>query len=1293
MEADGTAHHISPGCSGAPVWDESLGAVIGMTVATDRGRTATTSYLIPAAALLDLQPGPRRCPYRGLDAFREEDTEHFFGREKETDRLLDAVDRHVVVPVVGPSGSGKTSLVRAGALPRLRADGHTISEIRPLPGTPAALTLARALAPLLEPDRGVAGQERTAQELADLLDTGAAPALGVRLLDRCGPRGHVFFLNQLEEIVAAEPSTARSLLALLIALASVPTEDKRLRVLATLRSACLDDLVEPATAGVLSDCAQVVAPLGRTGLLRAIEGPASRVPGLTLDPGLAERIVDDAEDEPGHLPMVEFALTELWSLQAGVRLTHTGYEALGGVTGALSTHAEKRVGEVIAEHGEAPVRRLFVQLARPDEAGGFTRKPVRLSPLPQELRAVAESLATRTRFVRIIHGPDGAPLVDLAHEELVRAWPRLRAWLEDSRDFRQWQERLRQAMDDWKATGEETGALLRGTMLATSLEQLADPGHGEDITPPERTYVDLSRRHQQRALHRWRLAAALLVVLTLLAGGLAVESGRRGNALEARGRAIASRTLAEEAGRLAETHPVTSVRMAVAAWHNAPGKEARQALLEAYLRGASVVRGHTGPSDERIQSLDMTTDGSTVVTVSTGRGNASHVRVWTGVFEGRVRSREVPGRPHGVVSMAELSDDGRLLAVAWSDGSVQVHDLPRRKHLWTRPALDAEPPPPTLALDFSDGGERLLRLAAHEDEVEEAERRDWKVEAWQGDTGRPVTVARKGAPPSDAALVGDGRDAVYLVGAVEPGVGVATVRKLASGKERRTIRKAQELAGRGSGVVVDRKYGRYALEPLVDSGTTPPTVPVFQQDGVDRTGRYALDNSGAEGNAVIWATDLLTGRRYRAPAELSMDKTVQPAAVLSRKEGTPRILWSVGAHLLVLRTTEDSRLPLLDLPGNWWSGETYVRSADGLRRARTDSEETEDGQSEWWLIVARRGREMAAEPVSLDEWEGKAVSEPALFFTEDGRRLVLWSSGYDLLSVREADHGTRERTKSFTSPIAFAAPLYGGKVAVLTQERLIVYDAESDEERDVASRPCGEGSCMGFAVRPGRSKEVALADSDGRVFIWNVDTGGKKRIGDFTLASERTEAPLTFSPDGTVLAAPLDLRRVVRRSAADGEHVGPVIESDDEIYVRVLADDGTLLTDDDPMELWRPEDTDEPYVTVPVVADPDDIRLTSGHLTVEQANDIVRIPLTPKPGSRPSAGTGPPPTPARNTASSPTPARTPTPPAPEPEHADRAAQGQRPRAARHQATVVRPRSDRSRTPQPPHTPRNTRTHR
>ncbi|MFJ8080308.1 trypsin-like peptidase domain-containing protein [Streptomyces sp. NPDC096205] len=1208
MEAEGTAHRITPGCSGAPVWDEEVGAVVGMTVAADRGPAAVTSYLIPAATLLDLQPGLRRCPYRGLDAFREEDAEHFFGREEETDRLVDAVERHLVVPVVGPSGSGKTSLVRAGVLPRLRADGHTVSEIRPLPGTRASLTLARALAPLLARDSGVPEQERAALALAEVLDAegaGAAAALGRRVLESCGPAGHVFFLNQLEETVAAEPATARTLLGLTIALAAAPAEGRRLRVLATLRSASLDDLVEPATARVLSDCAQVVAPLDRAALLRAVEGPAARVPGLTLEPGLAERIVDDAEGEPGHLPMVEFALTELWSHEKGIRLTHTGYEALGGVAGALSAHAEQRVGEVIAEYGEAPVRRLFTQLARPDDAAGFTRKPVRLSPLPPELRATAEALATRTRFVRITHGPDGDPLVDLAHEELVRAWPRLRTWLEASRDFRAWQERLLQSLAHWQETGRETGALLRGTMLATSLEQLASLEHRDDITQPERDFIEAGRRHQQRGLRRWRLAVAVLVVLALLAGGLAVAAWDRGTRLESRGRVIAARALAEEAGRLASTRPLMSQHLAMAAWHNHEGKEARQALLDAYLRGAAVIRGHAGPADEDIGSLDTTADGSTVVTLSSAQANERRVRVWTGLLQGRPRSWRVFDQP-GVADAVELSDDGRLLAVATEDGSTTLHDLRRRKRLWTRVTERRN----TTALDFSDSGGRLLRVA---DDFSEDRGRGWTVDVWDTADGRPVPVDAKGETPVDAALVGDGTAAVQMIESDDSSTGTATVHDLSTGRVLRTFRSAESLAGRGKGVVVDGGLGRYTFHSLTGPDATGPPVVAMRMGGVDATGRYVVQ--GAE-DPALWVTDLRTGARYGAPVWTGALEWAQRPAVVPGPGGAPCVLTAVGSDLLVLRTTPEHRKPLLrpDTDGAYSFG-AYARSADGVHHARSMGTDEDGETSNTWLTVARVGAELSAEPMVMAEWDATAAGPPEVFFTADSRHLVLWYDRHDMLSVRTADQGAHEHTVPVTSTIGFAAPLYGSRIVILTEDELILYDAASGTRRVVENRPCGVGPCAGFAVRPSHPHEVVIADSGGRIAVRNVDTGVKTPTSLLTMATDAVSLGLTVAPQGELIAVPLDSRTIARRELTDGDLVGQTIESSEDIQVMALADDGTLLSGtvgpDEFMDVWRPQDVDEPYVTIPLDAASEDLRLTGDRLDVRDENGDLAIPLDP----------------------------------------------------------------------------------
>ncbi|WP_369168366.1 trypsin-like peptidase domain-containing protein [Streptomyces sp. R28] len=1282
METDGTAHRIAPGCSGAPVWDEDIGAVIGMTVATDRGASAVTSYLIPAAALLDLQPGLRRCPYQGLDAFREEDAEYFFGREEETRRLLDAVERHLVVPVVGPSGSGKTSLVRAGVLPRLRAEGFTVCEIRPLPGTRASVTVARAVVGVLEaaaaagqsgdasaglgtasgtwgvpgprpepgstsasgsvppsgpgsapphpasaapgPALAVVEHERAALALADLLDSadGTTPAeLGRRLLDHCGPRGHVFFLDQLEETVAAEPATARALLALMAALVAVPADGRRLRVLATLRSSCLDDLADPGTARFLSDCAQVVAPLGRSGLLRAVEAPAARVPGLTLDIGLAERIVDDAEDEPGQLPLVEFALTELWAHEKGIRLTHSGYEALGGVAGALSAHAEQRVGEVIAAHGEAPVRRLFTQLARPDDAGGFTRKPVRLAPLPPALQAAAEALATRTRFIRITHGPDDDPIVDLAHEELVRAWGPLKKWLDDSRDFRAWQERLLQALAHWKETGGEPGALLRGTMLATSLEWLGDPDRREDITPAERDYVQLSRRHQQRGLRRWRLATAVVVVLALVAGYLAVETWRGGLALEERVRTIASRQLTEDAARLAATDPGTAARLSVAAWHNAQGKEARQALLQTYLGGMSVVSGHAGHGSEPIQSLDVTPDGSTAVTTSADRDGVPHARVWTGLADGRASWWQVPGLTGaGAPERAEFSDDGGLLAIVSADGSVPCYDVRAHRHLWTgrQPTLGTGRVPKTMALDFSDSGRLLLRLVADRFAAEGTAHSS-QTQVWQSRTGKVVQVSRKGVPSgpvaADAALVGEGRDVVHL--ARHESRSEARVQNLVTGRGLRTGADAEWISHRGAGVVVDRGHGRHALIRLAGShGAGGRPFLAIEPSGPDLTGRYAVE-SGTTRVTQYEVIDTGTGRRYRAPGLPSSQEAEEQLVGVLPGEGdgaAPRILLAAASDLLILRTHEQPSMPLPDpAPGAVSSDATYMRSPDGVYRAQTASSDNRFEGAPERLVVARRGAEDQARTVVVEEFKDRAEGG---FFTTDGRHLVLW--GEDKISFRDPDSPREARVRPFPG-LVDAAPLQGGAVVILTTHQLIRYDFAADRSRVLGVDPCGARGlpCRGLAVRPGRRDEVVVGHSSassGELVIWNTRTGRARHTGIMVTEPDGTYLKLVFDPRGRTVATSLDARTIQRWDVETGKRVGSAVEADEATSVRQLADDGTLLSDEGGalLALWRPEDQDEPYVTFPFTALPEDLRLTADRLTFRQGNAELTIPLDPE---------------------------------------------------------------------------------
>ncbi|PVE04151.1 hypothetical protein Y717_13875 [Streptomyces scopuliridis RB72] len=219
MEAQEPGPRIEEGFSGAPVWDDAQDGVVGMTVAAHLGER--TAYLLPSAELVDERTLRPRCPFQGLAPFTEADAEFFHGREGDTARVHTAVRRRPVTLVAGPSGCGKSSLVRAGVLPRLRAEGMSVSELRPVPGVRAAAVLARALTGILEPELGEVERLARAEELAGLLETGGDVPAELRggVLARGASAGHVIFVDQFEEYAGAEPAAARGLFGLLAALA------------------------------------------------------------------------------------------------------------------------------------------------------------------------------------------------------------------------------------------------------------------------------------------------------------------------------------------------------------------------------------------------------------------------------------------------------------------------------------------------------------------------------------------------------------------------------------------------------------------------------------------------------------------------------------------------------------------------------------------------------------------------------------------------------------------------------------------------------------------------------------------------------------------------------------------------------------------------------------------------------------------------------------------------------------------------------------------------------------------
>jgi DNA-binding SARP family transcriptional activator/energy-coupling factor transporter ATP-binding protein EcfA2 len=325
----------------------------------------------------DSSPTAVGCPYRGLLAYDVDDAEQYFGRDADVAACHDVLAREHVVAVVGPSGSGKSSLARAGVAATLRREGRTVAVMTP------------------------GSHPMTALEQAG----------GLR-------RRAVLVVDQLEEVVTlCEEETERS--AFLDVLAGHAETGAELVL--TLRADRLAALSgHQPFARVLERGLHLLGPMGEDDLRSAIEGPA-RQAGLLLEPGLVDLLLREVSGEPGALPLLSHALAETWERREGRTLTVEGYRASGGIQGAVARSAEQ-VFLGLGEDDRRSARTLLLRLVVPLDSGDPTRSriPRRLVASDASHEEIVEMLVA----ARLVTS-DGET-IELAHESLARAWPRLR---------------------------------------------------------------------------------------------------------------------------------------------------------------------------------------------------------------------------------------------------------------------------------------------------------------------------------------------------------------------------------------------------------------------------------------------------------------------------------------------------------------------------------------------------------------------------------------------------------------------------------------------------------------------------------------------------------------------------------------------------------------------------------------------------------------------------------------------------------------------------------------------------
>lgn len=427
----------------------------------------------PDATLAEFDPAlappleDAQCPYLGLDAFREADHEIFFGRRRLVEEMVRRLEEKRLLAVVGPSGSGKSSLVLAGLLPDLKDGALPGSQdwryYPPMvPGSNPLANLARLLRPpgidtAGWDQRQIEGFQQDANHLA-------------RLIRASDDRPVVLVIDQFEELftLCDDDRTRQAFIENLLGMVQSP--DDRHSVILTMRIDFEPHVARLPAFQPLFEEAQVrVTPLSAAELREAIEEPAKLV-GLKFEEGVVDALLRDILGEPAALPLLQFTLLKLWESRERNWVTWEAYRRLGGGRQALARSADEFYQGLIPED-QVTARRILLRMVRPGEGLEVTSNRIRRETLYQagEARDRVDRVLDRliqARLVRLTEGDTpGDAQVEVAHEALVRNWPRLVEWLEDERESMRQRLRLTAAAEQWKAVGEDPGALWGGSLL------------------------------------------------------------------------------------------------------------------------------------------------------------------------------------------------------------------------------------------------------------------------------------------------------------------------------------------------------------------------------------------------------------------------------------------------------------------------------------------------------------------------------------------------------------------------------------------------------------------------------------------------------------------------------------------------------------------------------------------------------------------------------------------------------------------------------------------------------------
>lgn len=688
------------------------------------------------------RPGfPGANPYRGLEAFRAEHRGLFKGRQRYVQAVAKKLQAKRLVAIIGASGSGKSSLALAGVLPRLEDEGWLTAEFRPLRDPYSAL--AHGLIKHLEPSLSDVGPMWLASEHYARIfrdePRRLADATSV-LLKHSGKAGLLILADQFDELFSQVVRTDRIAFIDLIS-TSCENPEATIRWLVTLRADFLEQALQSERlTELLQDADVKLGPMNVEELRSAIIEPAA-MQGVRFSEGLPQRLIEDAigpeqdgslqtlaaQASAGRLPLLQFALQQLWDRQRDGQIPHDAYDdparGIGGVHGALRRHAETAFAQ-LDEKQKLRASRLFRRLVQRGAGANDVRRIVQRAEVDSDWDDLVRPLAN-ARLLTTSESSSEHATVEVIHEELLRAWPQLKEWIAENRQFDDWRQGLTEQATQWQGAedAEKPDFLLRGGSLDKALVYVAE--RSAELTAGEQAFVEASRLERSRVEDEKRAAqtrrtrntrliaafttclAALAIVAALFARDRADYALRQEKVAKelqqtaqqerdlARARELAAKATLALSG--SNVDPSRSALLAVESlrrMHTLEGYDAWTAAMSLLPRG--VVRlQHREP----VSHLAFSPDGATLATAaSTGSTAAGQAQLWDLATGQPLATIEHAGW----VVAAGFSSDGKLLATASGDRTVVIADAETGQEIRRLTREDA-----VSALTFSHHGKIL----------------------------------------------------------------------------------------------------------------------------------------------------------------------------------------------------------------------------------------------------------------------------------------------------------------------------------------------------------------------------------------------------------------------------------------------------------------------------------------------------------------------------------------------------------------------------------------------------------